>query len=196
MILGDCLSSGRPEIMRVSRALQNDGQAIIFQNAVYRMRFDGARWRDHNGQRPSHNTFQRIQDFDIMIDMTDSDPMYRVKRDLMVMLTGPRIPGSRCKIHFKAMCALLVAEFDTKEFLNSFREFEELAIRIEVEPDPELDQWLCVCIQWQKYPAFLRIWKSLESNLGKPEILSAENGYYLLYHPRKHAEASKGVVEV
>lgn len=195
MIFGDCISSGHPEFMRTSQALQKDGQAILFEQGVYRLRLEP--WKYHITARPSHETSRQIQKFDIMVDMTSGVFFAGVKNDLIVMLKASRIPGKKCKILFKADCALIVGlDSDALEVLHSFREFEELALQIEIDNDRVGRRMpACHCPQWQRYPELLRIWMSLESIYGKAEVVSAANGYCLLYHPKKHAEASKESVE-
>ena len=47
MIFGDCVATGHPQFMRVSRVLYNDGQAVLFKQAIYRMRLGSA--VDNNG---------------------------------------------------------------------------------------------------------------------------------------------------
>lgn len=195
MIFGDCISSGHPEFMRASQALQKDGQPILFEQGVYRLRLGPG--KDYNAQRPSHETSRQIQKFDITIDMRFGEPLVGVKDDLITMLKGSRIPGKKCKILFKTDCVLLVAsDCDALDVLHSFRDFEELALQIESGNhgfDPSIPA--CLYTKWQENPVFLRIWKSLESSLGEAEVSSVHKGYCLLYHPRRHAEASQESVQ-
>lgn len=196
MILGDCIASGHPQFMTASKTLQKDGQAILFKHGVYRLRLEDE--KDDIPRRPSQETARQIRRFDIKVDMRHGDPLRGVKDDLIMMLKESHIPGRKCKIHFRADCILNVAEDrHALEVLQSFRDFEQLAIQIESENhglNPSVST--CWYTRWQDDPDCLRIWSSLESSLGKAEVTSAEKGYCLHYHPKKHNEASKESVQV
>ena len=189
-ILGDCISSGRPEFMRASPALQHDGQAIIFQNATYRMRYGAP--DDDVGQYPSHEACQQIQDFDITVDTRFCDPLHEVIDDLK-FITWSRTPGGRCEILFIAGCALLVASNPlTIDVLNCFRHFDMLTFRVEIDEEAADPSLPCHCSTWQKEAKVVWIWGFVGKILGKAEIVMDEDGYSLIYRPRKYIEASEG----
>lgn len=101
-------------------------------------------------------------------------------------ITQPALESSR----------LVASDCDALQLLRSLRAFEELALQIESGNhgfDPSLPA--CLYIKWQENPDYLWTWNPLESSLGKAEAVSAEEGYCLIYHPEKHAEASKESVQ-
>ena len=202
MVLGDCIASGHPNFMRASRALHQDGRALIFENGTYRMWFGAG--IDDNGALPIPNAYGYIKKFDITLDLRIRNPAFTdaLSNLWLVKLSSGR--GRKCEVRFVTGCALLVAsQPKTRDLLELFRKFEEVVLRVEIDNTVKNGHAIsggssataCQCEKWEREANVVWIWRFLEPVLGKAEVVIEEGRYSLVYHPGEKVEASKGLFE-
>ncbi len=186
IILGDCIASGDLQFMRASRALLNDGQAIICGEGVYRILLGAG--DDENGQCPSNEVVKTIQNLDVTVVWTDWRFVYS-DLERLESFADPQI--------YRKCCNILLKIFDVSNFLAGLElcrvlrrcaAFQKIVLRIEIDRAKPIGQMIHH-LQWGDdglsglfYPM-----------LGAPDVTVDKDGFVMTFFPRKHArEVAEG----
>ncbi|CAF9905783.1 hypothetical protein IMSHALPRED_003976 [Imshaugia aleurites] len=192
MIFTYCIASGHPQFMQASRILQEDGQALIAKEGVYRMHFESA--DDNNGQPPSQEMAKSIQNVKLTVDTAnvrfngapwmweklDAGPCERLKS-----FVGATHLRGRCHVVLKFGCALELLHNDRLHSPpHKFWGFERLVLRIEIDGTKHNNFAICLCPDQREDFTMGFIRRSLEKFLGKAELVKVMDGFCVTFHPR------------
>ncbi len=181
MILGDCVASGDLQFMRASRALLNDGQAIICGEGVYRILLGAG--HDKNGRCPSNEVVKTIQNLDVTVDSTNWHFVY-LDLDRLESFANPQLHRKCCNILLKVFdVSNFLAGFELCRVLRLFGGFQKIALRIEIDRAKPIGQMIHH-LQWGDDG----LSGSLYPMLGTPEVTVDKDGFVMTFFPRKHAQ--------
>ena len=180
MILGYCIASGDIQFMRASRAVMNDGQAIICGEGVYRILLGAG--DDENGQCPSSEVVRTIQNLDVTVDWTDWRFVHS-DLDRLEQFADPQIHRKCCNIMLKIVdVSNFLVGLELCQVLRHFGGFRKIALRIEIDRVKPLGHMI-YHLQWGDDG----LSGSLYPMLGTPEVTVDKDGFVMTFFPRKHA---------
>lgn len=202
MIFKDCIASGHPQFMQVSRVLQHEGQVLISKEGTYRMHLNYS--NDNNGRRPSQEVTQTIQNVHVTINTTElTDNLTNFEANtvplgwdrLRPFSASPDLRG-QCQVHLKVGCVLIALYNDrVLSFLCHLNGFERVVLRIEANGTKHTGPWSWMCSGPNEKVALDLISQLLKKCLGKAEVVEGMDGFLATFYPRKHAEAVAEGVE-
>ena len=202
MIFRDCIASGHPQFMQASRILQHEGQVLISKEGTYRMHLRYS--KDDNGQRPSREVAQMIQNVHVIVDtteLTDDRTYFEANTvplgwDRLRFAASPDLRG-QCHIHLKVGCVLIALYNDQiLSLLCHLHGFERVVLRIEANGTKQHTgpfSWMCTGPN--EKVALKLISELLEKCLGEAEVVEGRDGFLATFYPRKYVEAVAEGVE-
>lgn len=169
----DLLTSGHPNFMRTSRAIEQEGKAWISKAGIYRINVG---FSDRtNCQKPNQNTVDRIQNVNLKIQ----HPLCPVDAQILDFVIGPSPHHKTCNVFFeRAISYFAIGR------LQRFTWFEKVALRVSTGfrssyIDPDVRTW-----------ALGRMRGLLEPILGKADVAEDETSCSMVFYPRKAEEAT------
>ena len=190
MVFGDCIAAGHPEFMRASRALQNDGEAIISRKGVCRLHFGTP--NDKFEHRPCRKMTKEIQNLDIKVDMTDFCDHVRQGWDSLEPFADSKICREHCNIVLKVGCVENIDDgIELLRIFWRFKGFKKVCLRIEADVCLGLEV-PCICMSRVADAGVERIHEFFASKLGEAEFINVKDSFCMTFEPVEQAKALAG----
>lgn len=188
MIFGPVIASGHTQLLRASRALNEEGMVLVSQHGICRINIG---FREATGfTQPMQRTVDTIQNLRVRVNtryyLTDNyknSPGYQ----LLEMFARGKLPSQRtCSVVFETYPQKCRVDFEVLSLLTILERFDKVTLRIEVDSAidvPLLDDFRYWYAMREGYISLDKACKDMEPTMGAAYQENNAEGMHMVFYP-------------